>query len=314
MNTQKLLPGVFVKQQSIVTEMGKIEYHLSEGENPAVLCLHGGLGGFDQARVIADWVDETKYRILCPSRPGYLGTPLENGKTIEEQVDLFAALLDELKIDKAAVITASAGGPPGYMFAIRHPDRIWALVAIDSVSGFYDMPETAGPISQAIFTTHLGQKLVKMIGEARPDLFLKQIFQTEAYFTKKQQVEHINYALNNPKAMAFVKAFMATMNPYNARKAGTDNDMEQYRKLTHLPLEKVRCPSLIIHGTHDADVKFYDGVYAAENIPDSEHYWIEEGSHLSFWLNPNAAAAEQAASDFLDKHCPRRLDKNNHPK
>jgi len=24
----------------------------------------------------------------------------------------------------------SAGGTPGYVFSIRHPDRVWALVAI----------------------------------------------------------------------------------------------------------------------------------------------------------------------------------------
>ena len=108
-------------------------------------------------------MDETKYRILCPSRPGYLGTPIDSGKTIEEQADLFAALLDMLKINTAAIVTASAGGPPGYAFAIRHPDRVWALVAIDSVSVYYDMPETAGPKAQAIFTTHFGQELLKMI-------------------------------------------------------------------------------------------------------------------------------------------------------
>ncbi len=59
---------------------------------------------------------------------------------------------------------------------------------------------------------------------------------------------------------------MNSMNPYNTRKPGTENDMELYRLLTHLEVEKITVPSLIIHGTHDADVKFYDGVYAYENI------------------------------------------------
>ena len=95
---------------------------------------------------------------------------------------------------------------------------------------------------------------------------------------------------------------MNTMYPYKPRKVGTENDMEQYRKLTHLPLEKVRCPSLVIHGTHDADVKFYDGVYAYEHIRCCERYWIEEGSHLGFWLSPNAQEAQEMAAKFLNKH------------
>ena len=306
MNRQiEVLPDVFITPQIIETQKGKVEYDFSKGNRPVVLCSHGGIGGLDQARVMVNWVDDTKYRLLCPSRPGYLETPLKSGRTVEEQADLFAALLDALKIDKVAIVSASAGGPPGYMFAIHHPDRVWALLAIDSVSGFYDMPETAGPIAQAIFTSDVGQKLLKMIGEVKPEIFLKQIFQAEAYFTKKQIKEHIDYALNSPEVLVFMKGFMDTMNPYNPRKPGTENDMEQYRKLVHLPLEKVQCPSLIVHGTHDADVKFYDGVYAYEHIPNCERYWIEEGSHLCFWLSRNSHAAQKMAINFLEKHCPK---------
>ncbi|MDD5085176.1 MAG: alpha/beta hydrolase [Candidatus Omnitrophica bacterium] len=297
----EVMPGVFLTPITVKTKAGVVEYDITDTKSPVVLSSHGGIGGFDQARLLASWVDDKKYRILSPSRPGYLNTPLSSGRTVEEQADLFAALLDSLGIDKAAVVSASAGGPPGYMFAIRHPDRVWALVAIDSVSGYYDMPETAGPIAQAIFTSQLGQKIMKKLGDAKPEIFLKEIFRAEGYFTKKQLKEHMEYVLSSPQAIAFVKAFMNTMNPYNPRKAGTDNDMEQYRKLTHLPLEKIKCPSLIVHGTHDSDVKFYDGVYAYEHIPGAARFWIEEGSHLGFWFSRHAEEAQSAARAFLDK-------------
>ena len=299
----EVLPEVFVNPQTIETARGRVEFDLTEGDHPVVMCSHGGIGGVDQARVILGWLDENDYRLLSPSRPGYLGTPLESGQTLEQQADLFAALLDELRIDKVAVVSASAGGPPAYSFAIRHPDRIWALVAIDSVSGYYDMPETVGPISELLFTSQWGQKLLKMIGEKKPEWFLQQIFQSEAYFTKQQIKQHTEYALSTPECVAFVRAFMATMNPYNVRKPGTENDMALFRELTHLPLEKVQCPTLIIHGTHDADVKLYDGVYAHEHIANSERFWIEEGSHLGFWLSRHAEEAQQCARDFLARHC-----------
>ena len=59
-------------------------------------------------------------------------------------------------------------------------------------------------------------------------------------------------------------------------------------------------PTLIIHGTHDADVKFYDGVYAYENIKDAKRCWIEEESHLSFWLHKDAKKTQKYVQDFLD--------------
>jgi pimeloyl-ACP methyl ester carboxylesterase len=166
------------------------------------------------------------------------------------------------------------------------------------------MPEAAGPITQAIFTTQFGQKLLKMIGEKKPAVFLKQIFQAEGYFTREQIKKHIDYALNSPAALNFMYGFMNTMNPYTPRKKGTENDMAQALTFTHLPLENIHCPSMILHGTLDADVKFYDGVYAYEHIPDCDRYWIEEGSHLGFWLSPNAQQAQNAAREFLDKHSP----------
>lgn len=301
--SQEVLPGVVIHPQIAETAMGPIEYDVTEGDGPVVLSIHGGIGGCDQARVLAGWVDAERYRILSPSRPGYLGTPLEVGPSMEQQADALMALLDTLGIEKVAVVGASAGGPPAYLTAIRHPDRVAGLIAIDCISGFYDMPETAGPITQAIFLSDLGQKFMQKVSEWRPGLVLQSLFQSESLYTKDQMKEHIDYVLNDERAMQFMAAFMATMSPYGPRRAGTENDMEQSRQFTHLDVDRIACPTLVLHGTHDADVKFYDGVYAYEHIPGAERFWIEEGSHLGFWLSPNSRAAQQAAAEFLDRYC-----------
>ena len=202
------------------------------------------------------------------------------------------------------MVTLSSGGPPGYLFAVRRPDRVTALVAIDSVSGHHDMPETAGPIAQAIFMSRWGQKFTQLIGEKKPAWLLRQLFRGTAYYTKQQIQTHTDFALGSPQALAFMRAFIDTMNPYRPRKAGTDNDTALLRRLTHLPVEQVRCPTLIVHGTHDADVKFHHGVYAHEHIARAERFWIEEGSHLGFWLSPHATQAQTAAQEFLGGHQP----------
>jgi len=301
---QELMPGVILEPKIVQTARGPIEVDDTGGDGPAVLVSHGGIGGVDQARCVVAWLDPAEYRLISPSRPGFLNTPLSSGQDMDGQADLFAALLDELGVDKAAVISVSAGGPPAYTFVRRHPDRVWAFMPIDSVSGFYEIPETAGPIAQAIFTTDLGQKLLKKIGEKKPEWFLQDIFSAEAYFTKDQIKAHIAYVMGSPQALEFMQAFMNTMNPYAPRKEGTDNDMAIYKELTHLPMDGIACPTLVVHGTHDADVKLYDGVYAHEHIAGSERFWIEEGSHLGFWLSPNAGKAQAAAREFLARHRP----------
>jgi pimeloyl-ACP methyl ester carboxylesterase len=301
---REILPGVTIHPQMIDTALGKVEFDLTEGEGALVFASHGGIGGVDQARLMLDWIDRTQHRLLSISRPGYLGTPLSSGGSFDAQADLFAALLDALKIEKAAVVSLSAGGPAGYQFAIRHPDRVWALIAIDSVSGPYTMPETAGPVTQAIFMSEWGQKLVKLIARRQPTWLLKEMLHSTGYYTEQQTQAHIDFTLRSPEALAFAHALIDAMNPYTPRKVGNDNDTTLLRQLTRVPLEQVRCPALIVHGTHDADVKFFDGVYAYEHIPGAERFWIEEGSHLGFWLSPHAAKAHAAACEFLYKHSP----------
>lgn len=295
--------AVPVEPRIAETSTGAVEYTLSGSVGPVVLVIHGGLGGYDQAMAMAaGWIDESKYRVLCPSRPGYLGTPLESGRTMEEQADLLAALLDTLGIPKVAVVTASAGGPPGYLFAMRHAERISALVAIDAVSGFYELPEKVGPVAEALFLNSMGQKITNLMEKVSPASFLKQLFMSEAYYTKGQMKAQVDSAMSNPRQLEFVHAFMQTMFPYHTRKEGTENDVAVFGSYTRLPLEAVRCPTLVVHGTHDADVKFWDGVYAYESIPGAERRWIEYGSHLGFWVSPGADEAQAAAAGFLERH------------
>ncbi|HWE89781.1 MAG TPA: alpha/beta hydrolase [Pseudonocardiaceae bacterium] len=287
--------------QVIETACGPVECSITEGTGPVVLASHGGIGGIDQARLMLNWLDPNEYRLLSCSRPGYLGTPLSSGRTFEQQADLFAALLDALGVHRAAVVTLSAGGPAGYLLAARHPDRVSALVAISSVTGRYDMPETAGRFAQAMFLSHRGQQLTQLIARRWPAWLLRQTFQGTAHYTARQLAEHMDHALSSPDGVAFLRALIGTMNPYRPRIPGNDNDMTLFGDLDPLPLHHIRCPTLIVHGTHDADVKFCHGVRAHEEIPGAHRVWIEDGSHLGFWLSPHAAQAQDAAREFLDR-------------
>ncbi|MCZ7671499.1 MAG: alpha/beta hydrolase [Chloroflexi bacterium] len=84
--------------QMAATAVGLIEY-AQAGEGPTVLLCHGGPGGHDQSFMAAP-LARNGFHVLTPSRPGYLGTPLSSGATIEQQADGMAALLDRLGIGK----------------------------------------------------------------------------------------------------------------------------------------------------------------------------------------------------------------------
>ena len=62
-----VLPGVRIVPRMIETTAGKVEFDLTEGENPVVLASHGGIGGSDQARVLLSWLDPAHHRLLSVS-------------------------------------------------------------------------------------------------------------------------------------------------------------------------------------------------------------------------------------------------------
>ena len=66
----------------IETRLGPVEVQ-QVGHGPAVVVLHGALGGYDRGRVYS--LPDAGYRFICPSRPGYLRTPLSVAKTTEDQ-------------------------------------------------------------------------------------------------------------------------------------------------------------------------------------------------------------------------------------
>lgn len=81
------------------------------GHGPAVLALHGAMGGYDQSAILAQALVPDGHRVIAVSRPGYLGTPPAVGTTPEGQADALAALLDALGLADAAVVAVSGGCP-----------------------------------------------------------------------------------------------------------------------------------------------------------------------------------------------------------
>lgn len=302
-NNRQIMPGVQLNLQTAATSRGLVEYDIYGTQGPVVLSIHGGFGGADQGRLFASWLQDDGFRILSPSRPGYLGTPLESGRTYDEQADLIAALLDYLKVEKVGLLSYSAGSPVAYTFVARYPDRVWGLVSVDGVSR-YEARDSPGSAMQAAFMNSVGNRLVRLFADVAPRTFLEGTLDETSYVTAERKEQRTAYIIDTPEKRAFFEALLNTTFPYNQRAAGNDNDTAQTPATQELAFEKIKTPTLIVHGTHDADVPFYHGVYAYEHIPGAQRYWMEQEDHLGFWLSPDAGKAQNIVLDFLLRHAP----------
>ncbi|MEQ9257806.1 MAG: alpha/beta hydrolase [Roseovarius sp.] len=106
----------------ITTPAGALEYAIA-GDGPQLMMIHGTGGGFDQGLLFAAGLRARGFRILAPSRFGYLGSACPEDTSPAHQADLLVSLLDHLGIERLAVVGGSAGALSAAEFALRHPDR-----------------------------------------------------------------------------------------------------------------------------------------------------------------------------------------------
>jgi len=119
------------RTQEIKTEGATIHVRVG-GKGSAVVLLHGfGDTGDMWAPVAAALVD--KHTVVVPDLRGMgLSSHPENGYDKKTQGADVAAVLDALKIDKAALVTHDIGNMVGYAFAAQFPARVTRWVVIDA--------------------------------------------------------------------------------------------------------------------------------------------------------------------------------------
>jgi 2-hydroxy-6-oxonona-2,4-dienedioate hydrolase len=113
---------LFAQAAVIDTRDGALEYAVA-GNGPPLMMIHGTGGGFDQGLLFAAALRQRGYRIIAPSRFGYLGSTFPDDASPAHQADTLVALLDHLGIARLAVVGGSAGALTAAEFALRHADR-----------------------------------------------------------------------------------------------------------------------------------------------------------------------------------------------
>jgi len=303
---ENLIREIITGSKIIDTRKGPIEYSINGDSGPYLVIMHGGPGGYDQTAALFSDMFGKGFRILSWSRPGYIRTPLEVGKTYEEQADDAAALMDALGIDHAAVLGYSAGGPPAIYFAARYPERTWALILECAVTQKYTI--NSKNFLEKIYFGFLmfNDSFVwvsNVLGKLALSLIAMSIIEMESSLNNHQTVKLIDDIKHDKHRVKVLKDIMKSMSPGEIRKKGMDNDMEQLAKVENLPLSKIKAPTLIIHGTNDADVPLADAELAAHEIPNSQLYLVPEGFHIMALTNSIGLINEKRVT-FLNMHAP----------
>ena len=239
----------------VETALGTVEYSI-RGKAPYLLALHGSPGLHDGVvGLFTPWLEQG-FGVIAPSRPGYGRTTSK--KTYSGQADLFAALLDTLKVKKVVVYGISGGGPPAIEFAVRHKSRTHALLTQVACTGglkHRGVEDMKSSITRFIMTSPLFPFLLTKLSPAKIISGLLKEMSTFSTEEKAKVVEEIVADPRRMKLMPLLREASCIMPAY-------PHIYDTVARETHmiawtLPLEKVEVPTLIAHGTADGDVPYW---------------------------------------------------------
>lgn len=285
------------------TAKGPVEY-AEAGSGPAVLVFHGAPGGYDQALLIGQSLADSGYRIIAPSLPGFLRTPLTTGLFFDEQADAMAALLDTLGVEEAAVIGFSTGGQVALEFALRHPERTRGLVLVSPITKTYKpISERDGPVmlSEATLeatTGDMGAWWIVELANRSPDKVVDGVISMDTTLPDSQQAKLARYVLDDPGQLAFLRGLADSLAPISPREVGTRSDIAILRGLQPSNFDRIAAPTLAIFGTADSSGAWSDEGDVREWLPDAKIVEVDGAGHL-VWFGPNAAVMKEAVADFL---------------
>ena len=268
--------------QILETRLGQIEFSDSLGEGLVILHIHGSPGGYDQVFGI-----DKKYRVISPSRPGYLRTPITSGKTPTEQAELYKALLEELDIDSVIVWGTSGGGPSAIEFAIKYPESTRGLISFEALTGSWLEAKEIDEyfLSASDFSLWFFLKLSEVFGK-----------RNLVSFVVPDDVNQ-NLILSDEVSFKELKKLIWTIWPISMRQAGFSNDAEMFFDL-NLDLQKISSPTIAIHGTKDINVDISHSIKLTEAVKNSKLHRIIGADHYMSFSHRNEI--NEVVEEFIE--------------
>ena len=264
---------------------GGLHVHYQDDGDPALptlLLLHG-FG--DSYTSWEGWVRQlkTRFHLLSVDFPGHgltrapEGYPLD-GEGLADFVDAFAA---QLNLPKFAVAGNSMGGGVAWQLALRHPQRIDALILVDAAGFPNEKPPASVPLAFKILKYRLGRALLRNI-DNRP--LIDEGLKTDVF----------DKALITP---ALVDRWADFQRAPGHRAILMSVRMGSLMSASPEALRGINVPTLILHGANDVLIEPASAAKFAAAIPGAKVLIYPDVGHLPQIEIPQRSAADVA--EFL---------------
>jgi pimeloyl-ACP methyl ester carboxylesterase len=250
---------------------------------PVLVLLHG----FGDSFTSWDgWVHDLKgkFRIIVPDFPGHGLTRAPQGYELEGAglADVIDALAAKLELPKFAVAGNSMGGGVALELAVRHPQRINALILVDAAGFPNEGPPPAIPLAFRILQYRLGRAFLRNI-DNRP--LIDQGLKTDVYDKSVVTPALVDRWAEFQRAPGH-RAILMSFHPTSFGQASA------------AALHDIGVPTLVLHGESDPLIEPASARKFATAIPGAKLILYPHVGHLPQIEIPQRSALDVA--EFLE--------------
>ncbi|MGD8456700.1 MAG: alpha/beta hydrolase [Anaerolineales bacterium] len=249
-------------------------YYELHGTGPTLVFVHGAFVDADM------WVPQieyfsSRYRVLTYDLRGHGRTGVSDLSAygIVTFTDDLAALLDVLEIENPILCGLSLGGMIAQSYAVQYPERLKALVLAD----------TAVSVNLT-----LSDKLQRYVLFPRWAMLMTIRMMSMEKFTRfsfwlARATRSGEWFGEDKRTQDYVERCMLQMNDKEYLKIyGAIYDFKLQ------PLEKIRCPTLVLNGEHESKSVFRHTEEILRRVPQAEAEIVPGAGHTSNMENPEA--------------------------
>jgi pimeloyl-ACP methyl ester carboxylesterase len=267
---------------------------------PAVVLLHGTPNSSNQYRNLIPALAD-RYHVIAPDYPGFGHSDVpgvdEFKYTFDTLADHVDALLDHLGLQRYAIFVQDYGAPVGWRLALRHPERIAAIVTQNGnayVEGFF------GDAMEPLFAYGRDRS------EANADAL-------RAFISMDGLKWQFTHGVSDPSVVdpdAWINAYAAVASTPERVAAQLElfadysSNVELYPQV-HEYFRKSQVPLLAVWGRGD-QIFGPDGALAfARDLPKAEINLLDGGHFL---LESRLAEVVALIRPFLEEHLARAAE------
>jgi len=242
--------------------------------------------GWPSSRTMAELAHEAARglgaRVISPDRPGIRDSQFQPNRRLTDWPPLMNEIADRLAIDRYRILAISGGAPYAYVTGWMTPERVKKISIVSGAPPLNELTEYDGllPVHRRMLQLRARRPgLMKALFHlARPFVAMRMPIRLRPLLLKSLQPCDANVLRESRE---FEVCFESARQAWRSSAHGVMADAEIYATPWGFPLEEMRVPVALWHGTKDRTFAHRLAKDVGSRLPNCEFHLIDGAGHYS---------------------------------